>query len=439
MFCPTRELHQDRETTIAKPPEWGRLWRYCVALLSVAAAGILRGMLDPGLGNHLPFGLLLLAVALVAWWGGSGPALVTVIAGYLTTAYFFIPPRHAFAISGLSGWVNTLIYFALSGGLMWAATTRRTAQRHGKESEQIALQLLSELQALYDQAPIGLCFTDVNHRYIKINEQLAAVNGRPVADHIGHAIGEIAPELAGTLQPLLQQIIARGEPINQIELRCRLPRDSRCERYWLGSFHPVKDEEGTSLGVNTTMLDITERKRTEAALQFKAYALAQISEAVAAFDMNGRLTYWNPAARQMYGYTEQEAMGRTAEELFQYRWLGGQNLPMAMAALFKTGFWRSENIHKRKCGEELLVESSTSLLRDERGEITSYLSVLRNITERRRTEEAIARHGQRVELLSQTAAHLLLGDDPPAVIETIFQKLQEQVQVDVYFNFLVKD
>jgi PAS domain S-box-containing protein len=439
MFCPTRELRQDRETTLAKPPEPGHPWHYCVALLSVVVASILRMVLDPALGNYLPFGVLLLAVAFMAWWGGSGPALVTVITGYLATTYFFMPPRHSFAISGLSGWINILVYFAISGGLVWAAATRRAAQRRGQESGQIAVQLLSELQTLYDQAPIGLCFTDVNHSYVKINKQLAAVNDRPVAEHLGHTVGEIAPELAGTLQPLLQQVIASGDSINQIELHCKLPRDSRSERYWLGSSHPVKDVQGTILGVNTTMLEITERKRTEAALQFKACALAQISEAVAAFDMNGRLTYWNPAARQMYGYTEQEAMGRTAEELFQYQWLGGQNLRMAMAALIKTGFWRSENIHKRKCGAEFLVESSTSLLRDERGEITSYLSVLRDITERRRTEEAIARHGQRLELLSQTAAHLLLGDDPPAVIETIFQKLREQVQVDVYFNCLVKE
>src|SRR5581483_1888540 len=143
--------------------------------------------------------------------------------------------------------------------------------------------------------------------------------------------------------------------------------------------------------------EINERKRVEAELKFRAYVLAQISEAVAAFDMNGRLTYWNPAAQRLYGYTEAEALGRTAEELFQYQCLGGQNLPMALEALRKDGFWHSENIHKRKNGQEFFVESSTSLLQNEHGEVISYVSVLRDMTERRRVERELAQWSQELD------------------------------------------
>lgn len=518
-------------------------------------AVLLRKVFDPYLGEYLPFGVLLLAVALVAWRGGLGPALVTVIAGYLATAFLFMPPRNSFAITGFMGWANTLVYFAISGGLVWTAMAQRAAQRHAQESqEQLSAMLQNtgavvffmscdghilhvnrrceellhlkneevrgksmyevvprETAAVYDannqrvvadrvalefeeavplpdglhiyksnKSPVfdatgkvrgivgvstditeqkradealqqserryrrlfetmteGLAFHELicdpegkpsDIRYLQVNPGFELQTGMKAADVVGHTVLELFPQAERGWFERCVQVALTGE--------------SAHFEAWFGSLGRCFEVRAfqTRPGRFAAMFfDITERKRTEVELQFKACALAQISEAVTAFDMNGRLTYWNPAARQMYGYTEQEAMGRTPEDLFQYQWLGGQNLPMALDALTKQGFWRSENIHTGKSGEALLVESSTSLLRNDRGETTSYLSVLRNITERRRTEQAITRHGQRLELLSQTAAHLLLGDDPPAVIETIFQKLQEQVQVDIYFNFLVNE
>ncbi|MDB6066651.1 MAG: multi-sensor signal transduction histidine kinase [Pedosphaera sp.] len=264
--------------------------------------------------------------------------------------------------------------------------------------------------------------------YLEVNPAFERHTGLKAVNVVGRTAHELFPQAEGFWFERIGKVALTGEP-------------AHFEAWFgpLGRCFEVRSFQTGPGRAATIFFDITERKRTEAELQYKAHALEQICEAVAAFDTNGKLTYWNPAAQRVYGYTEQEAMGRTAEELFQYQWLNGQNLPMCMDALIKTGVWRSENIHKRKSGEEFLAESTTSLLRNERGEITSYLSILRDITERRRTEQAIARHGQRLELLSQTAAHLLLGDDPPAAIQTIFQALKEQVQVDVYFNFLVNE
>jgi PAS domain S-box-containing protein len=264
--------------------------------------------------------------------------------------------------------------------------------------------------------------------YLEVNPAFERHTGLKPDNVVGRTVHELFPQAEGFWFERIGRVALTGEP-------------AHFEAWFepLGRYFEVRSFQTGPGRAATIFCDITERKRTEAELQYKAHALEQISEAVAAFDTNGKLTYWNPAAQRVYGYTEQEAMGRTAEELFQYQWLNGQNLPMCIDALIKTGVWRSENIHKRKNGEEFLAETTTSLLRNQRGEVTSYLSVLRDITERRQAEQAITRHGQRLELLSQTAAHLLLGDDPPAAIQTIFQALKEQVHVDVYFNFLVNE
>ena len=51
-----------------------------------------------------------------------------------------------------------------------------------------------ELENLYQAAPVGLALMDRNFRFLRINERLANINGKPVGEHIGHTLGEIVPE-----------------------------------------------------------------------------------------------------------------------------------------------------------------------------------------------------------------------------------------------------
>src|SRR5690349_17368602 len=78
-----------------------RSWvaRYGMAVLAVAAALFVRLLLDPLLGDGLPFLASTLAVVVVAWYGGFGPSLVALLLALAATAYFFLPPRHDLAAS----------------------------------------------------------------------------------------------------------------------------------------------------------------------------------------------------------------------------------------------------------------------------------------------------------------------------------------------------
>src|SRR5881409_2462685 len=71
----------------------------------------------------------------------------------------------------------------------------------------------AELENIYRTAPVGLLFLDTDLRYVRINERLAAINGLPVAAHIGRTIWEVLPEIAPLVAADYQQVIASGEPI----------------------------------------------------------------------------------------------------------------------------------------------------------------------------------------------------------------------------------
>jgi signal transduction histidine kinase/CheY-like chemotaxis protein len=118
-------------------PPPSRLPAYAVALLAVAAALVARQLLDPLFGDHLPFSTFMVAVVAVAWYGGLGPSVLTLLVGLLAADYFFIPPRYALPTSLLGHRVEllTILFVGLAMGLFSEAmhAARRKAEAQARE------------------------------------------------------------------------------------------------------------------------------------------------------------------------------------------------------------------------------------------------------------------------------------------------------------------
>ena len=61
-----------------------------------------------------------------------------------------------------------------------------------------------ELEHLYQRAPIALCVTDRDHRYVRINQRLCDINGKSIEDHIGRMVQEVIPHLADQIVPIFR-------------------------------------------------------------------------------------------------------------------------------------------------------------------------------------------------------------------------------------------
>jgi len=127
-------------------------------------------------------------------------------------------------------------------------------------------QRSAQLQAIYDGAPVGLCFLDKNLRYVSINQRLADLNGAPVAAHIGRTVQEMVPKLFSRVQPFLQRAL-QGEVIVNLEVLKPSPKPGEPDLTVHSSYQPVFDEGHEVIGVSVAIMDITQRKRTEEALR----------------------------------------------------------------------------------------------------------------------------------------------------------------------------
>ena len=120
--------------------------------------------------------------------------------------------------------------------------------------------------------------------------------------------------------------------------------------------------------------------------------LEQISDAVIGIDNEQLITYINPAAERQYGVSARDIAGRQLAEMYSFEWLDPADETEAINALNGPGFWRGENIHTTNDGRRLHVESTVARLTDPDGSSRGLLAVIRDITDRKRSEEQLRRN-----------------------------------------------
>ena len=120
---------------------------------------------------------------------------------------------------------------------------------------------LGLLDTLIATAPVGLAFLDTDRRYVRVNEALAAINGRPVEDHVGRLVDEVPGPLGEQLAGVHREVITAREPRLEREGSGETPGAPGDTRHWISSLTPVRGLDGqTVIGVGVTVIDITERR-----------------------------------------------------------------------------------------------------------------------------------------------------------------------------------
>jgi PAS domain S-box-containing protein len=131
--------------------------------------------------------------------------------------------------------------------------------------EAMPTQRLAQLQAIYDGAPVGLCFLDRNLRYVSLNKKLADMNGASVASHLGRTVKEMFPQWFPKYEPYLLRAL-QGESNSDVEVLRQGTKPGEADQTVLSSYQPAWDELDEVIGVSIAVMDITARKQAEKAL-----------------------------------------------------------------------------------------------------------------------------------------------------------------------------
>ncbi|MEX0991339.1 MAG: ATP-binding protein [Actinomycetota bacterium] len=147
------------------------------------------------------------------------------------------------------------------------------------------------------------------------------------------------------------------------------------------------------------------RAAAERSLRFQASLLENVTDAVLATDLDMNVTAWNPAAEAIYGWRADEVLGRPLHEILNSTMIGDAT-DLASGQLADSGSWSGEFVQHRRDGGTVYVEAKGLPLRDDHEDIIGYVTVNREITDRRRALEARI-HATHSELANRTKDEFL--------------------------------
>lgn len=164
-------------------------------------------------------------------------------------------------------------------------------------------------------------------------------------------------------------------------------------RAFISDHEMPADEIGDIMRSRNKMLNVLRMK--EETLRKQAQMLDIASDAILIRDIDNRIIYWNNAAVSMYGWTAQEAAGKYPNELLNTVFKMQED--EIAAILLREGSWEGEVVQTRRNGDHLVVWNRDKLLKDDEGRITGILEIGRDITEKKRIEEALLEKGEHLE------------------------------------------
>jgi PAS domain S-box-containing protein len=134
--------------------------------------------------------------------------------------------------------------------------------------------------------------------------------------------------------------------------------------------------------------DITDQKEAADKLRFQARILSAVNDAVIVADTGFRITYWNKAAERIYGWKAEEAMGKLSKDVMH------SEMPARDRGAIYKNLRRgkpvlTELIQYTRQNQKLIIDGYTIPLKNNRGEITDFVAINRDITVRKGYEKAL--------------------------------------------------
>ena len=161
--------------------------------------------------------------------------------------------------------------------------------------------------------------------------------------------------------------------------------------------------------------DITKHKQAEETLAYQADLLSKVHEALVGIDANYIITYWNKAAKEIFGWTKEEVLGKNSEELLQTK-IEGSSRAEGIAKLLATGHYEGEVQYLRKDGTYFFVDVNAVTIKDANGKLQGIMTVARDITERKQMEAKLEGYSKHLEDLVEERTKQLRDTERLAAI-----------------------
>jgi PAS domain S-box-containing protein len=166
-----------------------------------------------------------------------------------------------------------------------------------------------------------------------------------------------------------------------------------------------------------------------------AAIVAASGDAIISIGTDLAVQTWNAGAQRLLGYSEGEAIGRSIVELIIPDAYEAERSAIYAAAMSSRTAVLKETVRLHKDGRLLPVETNISPILDGAGNVTGFSIILRDISERRRAEDALQQHAERQALLLEITSDLIRAAGPSELSRLTFQRIGPALGADICTNF----
>lgn len=204
-------------------------------------------------------------------------------------------------------------------------------------------------------------------------------------------------EEAQHVQASLQTAIDCGTADWLCEHRFR--RQDGTYAWVLNRVYLIRDEQSRLARLIGSMTDLSAQRKAQERISEQAALIDQARDAIIVHDLDQRILSWSKGATRVFGWREEEVLGRRIDEVLQD---DPEVFRSARHTLLEKGLWLGEVVKRNRSGDAVVTDSRWTLLRDAQGQPKSVLTLATDITERKQIEAQFLR-AQRLESIGTLA------------------------------------
>jgi PAS domain S-box-containing protein len=345
-------------------------------------------LVDPWLGDTLPFVTIFGAVAYAVWLGGYRSAVLVTFLGYAAANWFFIPPRGRLGPVDVAHGVGFVAYSLTCALIIAFGEAARRATRQASERREL---LRVTLRSIGD----AVITTDINGRITYLNTVAETVTGWTLQEAEGQPLESVFRIVNEDSRQRVESPATRalrdGVAVGLVNHTVLIRRDgSECPID--DSAAPIRDETEHVSGCVLVFRDVAAQRRSDQeharqlhTARFLAAIIESSDDAIISKSLDGIIQSWNHAAERLFGHREADAVGKHISLVIPPDRLNEEeHIITRLKAGERIEHFETERI--RRDGQRIFVSLTISPIRDASGAVVGASKIVRDVTERRSAE-----------------------------------------------------
>lgn len=268
--------------------------------------------------------------------------------------------------------------------------------------------------AILNNTHVLIACLDREFNFIVVNENYARADGNEPSYYVGKNHFTLFPDKDN--EAIFRRVVKTGEPYFAWAKPFEYAGNpERGTTHWDWSLNPVRDKNGKVSMLVFTLLNVTARIEAEEALRKSEERYRILYETMrdpfVQTSMDGRILFCNDAYCEMLGYSSEEILKLTYQELTPERWYEFESALVANQIITRGYSDVYEKEYRRKDGTEFPVELRTILARDSENHPASMWAIVRDISERRRVEEDLAEAHHKIQSIIDNTPSIVYAFD----------------------------